>query len=63
MPEYLLLNVKDVLWPLMQSKAKVKNDRGFYHPVTAALLCPVKYPKDIGFVLVNFIHALFPTQI
>lgn len=49
-PEYLLLNVKDVLSPLMQSKAKVKNDRGFYHPITAALLCPVKYPKDPGFV-------------
>jgi len=29
----------------MLSKAKVKNDRGFYHPITAALLCPVKYPK------------------
>jgi len=45
-PEYLLLNVKDVLSPPMLSKTKVKNDRGFYHPVTAALLSPVKYPKD-----------------
>ena len=62
MPEYLLLNVKDVLSPLMQSKAKVKNDRGFYHPITAALLCPVKYPRDSGFVLIIF-HALFPTKI
>ncbi|KAF8182276.1 hypothetical protein BJ912DRAFT_928631 [Pholiota molesta] len=23
---------------------KLKNDRGFYHPVTASLLCPIKYP-------------------
>ena len=28
-PEYLLLNVKDVLIPPMLSKAKVKNDQGF----------------------------------
>ena len=35
----------------MLSKAKVKNDRGFYHPITAALLCPVKYPKTPQFVL------------
>jgi len=38
----------------MQSKAKVKNDRGFYHPITAALLCPVKYPKTSRFVLSFF---------
>jgi len=31
--------------PPMLSKAKGKNDRGFYHPITAALLSPVKYPK------------------
>ena len=53
-PEYLLLNEKDVLLPPMLSKAKVKNDRGFYHPVTAALLCPVKYPKENPFVLKIF---------
>jgi len=51
MPEYLLLDVKEVLIPLMLSKAKVKNDRGFYHPITAALLCPIKYPKTTQFVV------------
>ena len=59
MPAYLLLNVKDVLSPMMQSKAKVKNDRGFYHPVTAALLCPIKYPKTPQFIPPIFIHALY----
>lgn len=39
---------------MMMSKAKVKSDRGFYHPVTAALLCPVKYPKTDEFVLSFF---------
>jgi hypothetical protein len=53
-PEYLLLNVKDVLSPPMLSKAKVKNDRGFYHPITAALLCPVKYPKTPQFVFIFY---------
>jgi hypothetical protein len=43
--------VKDVLLPPMLSKAKVKNDRGFYHPITAALLSPVKYPKTPQFVV------------
>jgi hypothetical protein len=38
----------------MLSKAKVKNDRGFNHPITAALLCPVKYPKTPQFVFVFY---------
>jgi hypothetical protein len=61
-PEYLLLDVKDVLLPPMLSKSKVKNDRGFYHPITAALLCPVKYPMTPQFVVPFFIHAFFPTK-
>jgi hypothetical protein len=51
--------VKDVLLPLMLSKAKIKNDRGFYHPITAALLCPLKYPKTPRFVLSIFIQCCF----
>jgi len=46
----------------MLSKAKGKNDRGFYHPITAALLCPVKYPKTPQFVLsflLMFLSFLF----
>ena len=46
--------MKDVLTVPMLSKAKVKNDRGFYHPITAALLCPVKYPKTPAFVLIFY---------
>ena len=38
----------------MLSKAKVKNDRGFYHPITAALLCPVKYPKTPQLVFILY---------
>lgn len=60
MPEYLLLNVKEVLNPPMLSKAKVKSDRGFYHPITAALLSPVKYPKTPRFVFSFFIIVLPP---
>lgn len=56
-PEYLLFNVKDVLIVPMPPKAKVKNDRGFNHPVTAALLCPVKYPKTPQFVS-NFYYRV-----
>jgi hypothetical protein len=48
--------------PPMLSKAKVKNDRGFYHPITAALLCPVKYPKTPQFVF-SFFIVVPPTQI
>ena len=61
MPDYLLLNVKDVLSPPMLSKVKVKSDRGFYHPITAALLSPIKYPKTFEFVLSFFILVLLPT--
>ena len=38
----------------MMSKAKVKSDQEFYHPVTASLLCPIKYPKTDEFVLSFF---------
>lgn len=45
--------------PPMLSKAKGKNDRGFYHPITAALLCPVKYPKTPQFVLSFLLMCCF----
>jgi hypothetical protein len=50
--------VKDVLTVPMLSKAKVKNDRGFNHPITAALLCPVKYPKTPQFVSIFYSRVL-----
>jgi hypothetical protein len=42
----------------MLSKAKVKNDRGFFHPITAALLCPLKYPKTPQFVSIFYSRVL-----
>ena len=61
-PEYLLLNAKDVLLPPMPSKAKVKSDRGFYHPITAALLSPMKYPKSPLFVVSCVVFYLISSK-
>ncbi|KJA23361.1 hypothetical protein HYPSUDRAFT_201390 [Hypholoma sublateritium FD-334 SS-4] len=43
-PAYILLDPKEALIPPIQAKARHYNDRGFHHPATASLLCPLKYP-------------------
>lgn len=46
-PSYILLNPRDSLTLPIAMKNKLKSDRGFYHPATASLLCPVSYPDTI----------------
>ena len=43
---YLLLDKMSSVEPAIKVGGK-KVDRGFAHPVTARLLCPMKYPVSI----------------
>jgi hypothetical protein len=48
---YLLLDKKSSLEPAIKLVGK-KTDRGWAHPVTARLLCPLKYPATEEYVLI-----------
>ncbi|KAF9475259.1 hypothetical protein BDN70DRAFT_936024 [Pholiota conissans] len=42
-PSYILFDNTKSLSPAISPRNKLRNDRGFHHPATASLLCPVKY--------------------
>lgn len=67
---YLLLDKMSSLEPVIKVGGK-KADRGWAHPVTARLLCPLKYPatNEYVFILVylcfgisKFLLELIPTS-
>ncbi|KAG9220441.1 hypothetical protein CCMSSC00406_0003897 [Pleurotus cornucopiae] len=43
LPTFILLDTKKTLDPAIATSGN-KSDRGFYHPITAALLCPISLP-------------------
>jgi hypothetical protein len=48
---YLLLDKMTLLEPVIKVGG-TKADRGWAHPVTARLLCPLKYPATNEYVLI-----------
>jgi hypothetical protein len=65
---YLLLDKMSTLEPVIKVDGK-KADRGWIHPVTARLLCPLKYPANNEYVFIylcfdisNFLLELIPTS-
>lgn len=50
LPTFILLDTKKTLDPAIATSGN-KSDRGFYHPITAALLCPISLPATDEYVI------------
>lgn len=59
---YLLLDKTTSLEPVIKVGGK-KADRGWAHPVTARLLCPLKYPATNKYVFILYLCTSFDISI